>query len=136
MDFRWRGSKRGRGTWRGGRGSRQASLPPTPAPPLGEILAAIQHDDLDDDAADTHDSTQITKTQYLTSYNWLNGEDHQIIVPGEFAHPAMFIANGYVSQVNPRDGLLFLNLLSFEKTPVSTIGTRMRHDIPHTLWSR
>lgn len=74
---------RGRGGRRGARESRQPSLPSTLAPPLGEILATIHHDDLEDCATETDDCAQITNTQYLTSYNWLNGADHQIIVPGE-----------------------------------------------------
>ncbi|KAL4868639.1 hypothetical protein BDV12DRAFT_197160 [Aspergillus spectabilis] len=56
---------------------------PTSAPPLGEILAAIQHDDLEDSANQGDDTARITNSQYLTSYNWLNGANHQIIVPGE-----------------------------------------------------
>ncbi|CAG8179380.1 unnamed protein product [Penicillium salamii] len=67
-----------------GRGSRaqKSEIPPTPAPPLGDILATIQHDDLEESEGQAFDSARITETQYLTSYNWLS-EGHQIIVPGE-----------------------------------------------------
>ncbi|EED23739.1 conserved hypothetical protein [Talaromyces stipitatus ATCC 10500] len=74
---------RSSGRWRNGRGSRQPSVLPTPAPPLGDVLATIQHDDLENHKTDDQDCPQITNAQYLTSYNWLNGADHEILVPGE-----------------------------------------------------
>lgn len=77
--------------WRGGRGSRQPSSPSTPPPPLGDILATIQDEDLDDYGTDGHGSAQITNTRYLTSYNWIDEKDHQIIVPGGLAYLAMQI---------------------------------------------
>jgi hypothetical protein len=86
MSFRGKGSRvKARGSWKGGKGSRRLSIPPTPAPPLGEILATIQLDDLDDGVTNIHDSAQIVNTRYLTSYNWISGASSQVIVPGDKA---------------------------------------------------
>ncbi|CAP79816.1 Pc12g01890 [Penicillium rubens Wisconsin 54-1255] len=56
---------------------------PTPAPPLGDILATIQRNDLEGAADEKDSAAHITGSQYLTSYNWLDKSSHQIIVPGE-----------------------------------------------------
>jgi hypothetical protein len=53
------------------------------APPLGEIIATIQHGDLEESANQEDNAAQITNSQYLTSYNWLAGAIPQIVVPGE-----------------------------------------------------
>ncbi|CAG7959402.1 unnamed protein product [Penicillium olsonii] len=63
-------------------GIERPKISPVPAPPLGNILATIQHDDLDDSRDEDLSSTRITEAKYLASYNWLN-EGHRIIVPGE-----------------------------------------------------
>ncbi|KAJ5114223.1 hypothetical protein N7456_002757 [Penicillium angulare] len=69
--------------WRGGR-SGSSSVPLSPPPPLGEVLATINHDDIEDSIPQPNQPAQITNTQYLTSYNWISGEDGpEIIVPGE-----------------------------------------------------
>jgi hypothetical protein len=86
---------------------------------MGEILATIQHDDLEDGATETHDCAQITNTQYLTSYNWLNGGDHQIIVPGESAHPA--------TQITVHRSRIHLTGEPPEWTPLSK-PTQLRED--------
>ncbi|KAJ5676128.1 hypothetical protein N7462_009025 [Penicillium macrosclerotiorum] len=91
MSTRARGERpyqgRVRGGWRGWRGGRtgRPSAPPTPPPPppLGDLLATIQDDDLEDDTSESHSLVQITNTQYLTSYNWVSGGHSEIIVPGE-----------------------------------------------------
>jgi hypothetical protein len=56
---------------------------PTPAPPLGDILATIQRNDLEGAADEKDSAAHITGSQYLTSYNWLDKSSHQIIVPGK-----------------------------------------------------
>ncbi|KAJ5150851.1 uncharacterized protein N7482_010103 [Penicillium canariense] len=73
---------RGRGKWGGG-GARRPAILPTLAPPLGEILATIQHDDLQEPESQENDPARITNSHYLTSYNWLSGANREIIVPGE-----------------------------------------------------
>ncbi|CAG8906227.1 unnamed protein product [Penicillium egyptiacum] len=76
---------RGRGRWRG-RGGRAPRAPriSSPAPPLGEVIVTIHDDEIESPASDQDDAmTRITKSQYLTSYNWLGGGKSRIIVPGE-----------------------------------------------------
>ncbi|KAJ5352886.1 hypothetical protein N7452_001860 [Penicillium brevicompactum] len=78
----YRGARRGR--WSGG--TQRPVIPQAPAPPLGEILVTIQHDDLEeleDLEGQELDPAQITETKYLTSYNWLGEGSQQIMVPGE-----------------------------------------------------
>lgn len=82
MRFREKRSRvKARGGWKDGKGN--PTLLPTPALPLGEILATIQHEDLEHGTTEVDSSTRITNTQYLTSYNWINGTKPQIIVPGQ-----------------------------------------------------
>lgn len=141
MSFRGKGSRvKARGSWKDGKGSRKLSVLPTPAPPLGEILATLQLDDLEDGVTEVHDSAQITNARYLTSYNWINGASPQIIVPGEKSYPgtqnyALPPTNIFL-QVSLHNGLLYLSQLPFEGTPVFTIETKMRHVIPDTRWSQ
>ncbi|CRG92737.1 hypothetical protein PISL3812_09804 [Talaromyces islandicus] len=83
MTFRGKRSQvKAKLSWKDGKGSRQPPILPTP-PPLGEILATIQLEDLGDGATEIDGSARITNTHYLTSYNWINGSSPQIIVPGE-----------------------------------------------------
>lgn len=83
MTFRGNRSQvKARGSWKDDKGSRQPPILSTP-PPLGEILATIHLEDLEDGVTEIDGSARITKTQYLTSYNWINGPSPQIIVPGE-----------------------------------------------------
>ncbi|CAI7599387.1 unnamed protein product [Penicillium glandicola] len=76
------GNWRGRNTGRG-RGVSRATTVPTPAPPLGDILASIQYDDLEEANDENDGAARITGGRYLTSYNWLDKSSRQIIVPGE-----------------------------------------------------
>ena len=77
---------RGGRRWRGLGGARKTTLHATLAPPLGEIIATVQHDDLEESASQEDDTAQITNSQYLASYNWLTGADPHIIVPGEMTN--------------------------------------------------
>ncbi|RAO66680.1 uncharacterized protein BHQ10_002692 [Talaromyces amestolkiae] len=72
-----------RGTWKDRKGSGKPPLSSTSPPPLGEILATIQLEDLESGKTETDNYARITNTQYLTSYNWINGNSPQIMVPGE-----------------------------------------------------
>ncbi|CAI7567729.1 unnamed protein product [Penicillium glandicola] len=51
------------------------------APPLGDIIVTIHHNEIEN--PDQYEISRITNCQYLTSYNWLSGEKSRIIVPGE-----------------------------------------------------
>lgn len=87
MDQRGRKNRpyhgRGGERWRAHGGTRRlATLPP----PLGEIVATIQLEDIDDSATQGDNRAQITNSQYLTSYNWITGADHHIVVPGQKTH--------------------------------------------------
>ncbi|KAJ5769988.1 uncharacterized protein N7511_002039 [Penicillium nucicola] len=53
----------------------------TPSPPLGDLLAAVQLDDLQEPTDQTDGLAIIADSQYLTSYNWLYSVEHQIFVP-------------------------------------------------------
>ncbi|KAJ5203269.1 hypothetical protein N7449_005348 [Penicillium cf. viridicatum] len=75
---RERGRRRGRG--RGGAYRRQII---SPAPPLGEIIVTIRHDEIESPEHQDSDVSRIRNSQYLTSYNWLGGDKSRIIVPGE-----------------------------------------------------
>lgn len=140
MTFRGKRSQvQAKGSWKDGKGSRQPPILSTP-PPLGEILATIQLQDLGDGATEVDDSARITNTQYLTSYNWINGPSPQIIVPGEKSYPR---SQNYASpatnrllQANLRHGLPYLSQFSSKRTPADTIETKMRHGIPYTRWSQ
>ncbi|KAI3109476.1 hypothetical protein CBS147333_5461 [Penicillium roqueforti] len=80
---RGRGRGRGRGQWRG-RGGVYAAQTSSPAPPLGDIIVTIYHNEIESPAPDQdEDISRITNSQYLTSYNWLGGKKRKIIVPGE-----------------------------------------------------
>lgn len=72
---------RNRGKWIEGRGGR-SPVPSISTPPLGEVLATIEHYELEDCATQSYDPVQISNMEYLTSYNWVS-EEHEIIVPGE-----------------------------------------------------
>ena len=72
----------GTGKGRYNPGIERPKISPVSAPPLGNIFATIQHDDLDDSRDEDLSSTRITEAKYLASYNWLN-EGHRIMVPGE-----------------------------------------------------
>jgi hypothetical protein len=54
----------------------------TPAPPLGDILATLQLDDLKAPAYQADGLPIITKCRYLASYNWLYRAEPRIFVPG------------------------------------------------------
>ena len=54
----------------------------TPAPPLGDILATLQLDDLKEPADQADGLPIITKCRYLASYNWLYRAEPRIFVPG------------------------------------------------------
>ncbi|GAD99220.1 conserved hypothetical protein [Paecilomyces variotii No. 5] len=98
MSFRGKRSQvKARGSWKDGKGSRQP-------PPLGEILATIKLEDLEDGATEVNDSARITNTQYLTSYNWINGPSPQIIVPGE---PAAWTPLSKPVQLQEDSGLYY-----------------------------
>jgi hypothetical protein len=131
---------RGRGKWRRGGGSRRPAILPISAPPLGKILATIQHDHLEDSANQGDYTAQITNSQYLTSYNWLNGPNHQILVPGEKTvyYRSLLLNTNLIHfyKVNRRHGPLSLSLLNFEKTLANITVTQTPRDIPPTHWSR
>lgn len=78
-----------RGTWKDRKGSGKPPLSSTSPPPLGEILATIQLEDLESGKTETDNYARITNTQYLTSYNWINGNSPQIMVPGENSNPIL-----------------------------------------------
>ncbi|KAJ5873610.1 uncharacterized protein N7473_013169 [Penicillium subrubescens] len=71
------------GRWRAHGGTRRRTVLATLPPPLGEIVATIQLEDIDDSESQGDKRAQITNSQYLTSYNWITGADHHIVVPGE-----------------------------------------------------
>lgn len=132
-----------RGTWKDHKGSRKPPLRSTSPPPLGEILATIQLEDLEDGATVTNDYARITNTQYLTSYNWMNGKNPQIIVPGKKSSPILGqivtsypATNNLYPQANLQHGLPYLSPFSSRRTPAFTIGTKMRHDTLCTRWSQ
>lgn len=128
------------GRWIGKGGARRATKHATLAPPLGDIFATIQHDDLEDSTDQEHDEIHITSSQYLTSYNWLNRERYLIIVPGEkidtmnddCRDPELMSCY----KVNRQHGRLFLSRSGFEGTPDNTIVTLTLHGIPFTHLSR
>ncbi|RAL15896.1 uncharacterized protein BO97DRAFT_475504 [Aspergillus homomorphus CBS 101889] len=97
--------RRGRDGWRGGR-SQRSSVPRAPPPPLGEIIATLEYDDLQDDTTKTHHPARITDTQYLTSYNWVRGGSG-IIVPGE---PPQWTPRPEPSQLQEDSGDYFRDL--------------------------
>jgi hypothetical protein len=113
---------------------------PIPAPPLGEILATIHHDELEDSANEGDDTAQITNSQYLTSYNWLNGPNRQILVPGEKTvyYRRLLLNTNLIHfyKVSRRHGPLSRSLLNFEKTLANIIVTQTPRDIPPTHWGR
>jgi hypothetical protein len=65
-------------TWR-----HQKIVQQSPPPPMGEILATIHQNDLQDSKFDNKDAALITESQYLASYNWLNRKENRILVPGK-----------------------------------------------------
>ncbi|KOS40547.1 hypothetical protein ACN38_g8602 [Penicillium nordicum] len=81
MSSRARGIGRGRGG--GGRGRGRRQIVSSRSPPLGEILVTIQHNEIENPEHQGSDISQITNSQYLTSYNWLGGDKARIIIPGE-----------------------------------------------------
>ena len=85
MDHRGRGRvqypRPGRGALRSRGYPRPA--PATPAPPLGKFLASISHGILNNVKREEDRLARITNVQYLTSYNWLNKANLEILVPGE-----------------------------------------------------
>jgi hypothetical protein len=98
-----------------------------PAPPLGDILATLQLDDLEEPADQVDGLPMITKCQYLASYNWLYREEPRIFVPGrkisiktKYLHDHELI---HVYKVSHRLGHLPQSLLGSKKTPVNTIVT-------------
>ncbi|KAJ5577628.1 uncharacterized protein N7459_006592 [Penicillium hispanicum] len=77
----WRKGPPHRPYWKGRK--IQDTAPPAPPPPLGEILAEIRPSDLKEGVDNASHVLGITNSQYLASYNWPNGKDRRIIVPGE-----------------------------------------------------
>ncbi|OQE08830.1 hypothetical protein PENVUL_c008G05434 [Penicillium vulpinum] len=78
----WGRGRGGRGRGRGRGGARVPQIS-SPAPPLGEIIVTIRQNEIESPADEDNDTSRITNSQYLTSYNWLAGEKSRIIVPGE-----------------------------------------------------
>ncbi|KAJ5504067.1 hypothetical protein N7463_006941 [Penicillium fimorum] len=74
-----RGRGRGRRRGRGGRVPQSSS----PAPPLGDVIVTIHHNEIENPADQNNTKSRITNSQYLTSYNWLSWEEKKIIIPGE-----------------------------------------------------
>lgn len=140
MNHRERGyrshHRRRGGRWSGGGGARKTTMHATLAPPLGEIIATIQHDDIEDSVIQEDPEARITNSQYLTSYNWLARENHLIIVPGEKISLMDTDRRDHKLirpyKVNRPHGHLSLSRFSYEKTPVNTIVTLMLDDIRST----
>jgi len=100
----------------------------------------IQHDDLED-SPNQDEPARITSSQYLTSYDWLNGANHQIIVPGENVlstknYLRLINILIHLYKVNRQCGRLSLSLLSFERIPANIIAIQTPRDILSTHWSR
>ena len=53
--------------------------------PLGELLASLEHSDLEDARRNASGYAAISNRRYITSYNWHNGRVPTIIVPGLFS---------------------------------------------------
>ncbi|XPT03396.1 hypothetical protein M3J09_012489 [Ascochyta lentis] len=51
--------------------------------PLGELLVSLQTSDLESPHDSLPLSSRIDDCRYVTSYNWLAGNDHTILVPGQ-----------------------------------------------------
>jgi hypothetical protein len=81
----YRGSHKGRSSWRGGAwalptsSSRRAEPLPN-LKPLGPTIDSINIKIL----LTEEDTPTITGVNYVASYNWLNGKSPVILVPGEF----------------------------------------------------
>ena len=76
--------RRGRGGW--SRPSVKRQVPAKPdltRHPLGDLLVSLQPSDLELSQIIVPTSSRIDGCQYVTSYNWLIGEDSTILVPGE-----------------------------------------------------
>ncbi|KAJ5374739.1 hypothetical protein N7517_006745 [Penicillium concentricum] len=81
--FSW-GRGRGRGRGRGqsrGRGGRASQISSS-APPLGDVIVTVHHNELETPADQDDTKSRITNSKYLTSYNWL-GWERKISIPGE-----------------------------------------------------
>ncbi|KAJ5771639.1 hypothetical protein N7520_002168 [Penicillium odoratum] len=102
-----------RGDWRGGR-SERSSVILTPPPPLGEVLATIDYHDLEDSTSESHQPVQITNTQYLTSYNWVNKGEPTIIVPESLpsGEPPAWTPLSQPTQLRADSGVYFRDLNS------------------------
>jgi hypothetical protein len=77
-----------RGSWRGGtgRGCRRGAWYPKPLPeaPLGPYGPTIDSIDIKALLIE-EDSPKIANVEYVASYNWLDGAEPTVLIPGE--HP-------------------------------------------------
>ncbi|KAJ5206193.1 hypothetical protein N7472_002641 [Penicillium cf. griseofulvum] len=78
---RWKrgGRSEGRSRGRGGCAPQISS----PAPPLGDVIVTIHHNEIETPTDQDDTKSRITNSQYLTSYNFLGRGESKIIVPGE-----------------------------------------------------
>lgn len=152
---RWRGSnnayRRGgatrpgvpRGAWVNQLGRRPLDVERPPSPPLGDLVARIDEDELVQSSDSFEASAKITDCEDVTSYNWLNREQPTILIPGTRRAHGRWIATGsppadlrLSMQGNRLRGHRSLHLSNCNKMMASTIGTRMPLAILHTLFSR
>ena len=59
------------------------NAPQAPSPPLGEVLAVMFPDDIENACESDDILPRIRNVQYLASYNWLNGKTPSILIPGK-----------------------------------------------------
>lgn len=58
----------------------------TPVPPLGKLILKLKSEDLNDVSGGLETVASITNKSLVASFNWLDGDNSIILVPGRFKY--------------------------------------------------
>lgn len=126
--------RRGRGGGRGGWSKpftkpKEYTKPDIEANPLGDLLKTFHNSDIKVETHDSRTGSAISDLQYVASYNWLNGEDHVILVPGKALYRRCLRCSANSNEANLPYGALSRIQYVSRKTVGSTTATQMLPDI-------